>query len=523
MNEKDFYMREVMFERRTQRPKCIHKKWVGLLAGAKAVVTDLFLASQLALLAFLYAFFAYYYCIFFYISLGLTFFAAVHVFICERDAQSKSSWLFLFIASFGCGYIVYLLADKRVCYGYDKRRFAEIMKRSEPFVGEYSLGNASISVANDCEYIYKSGGYIPYTNTEVKYFSDARHFFDNILTRLESAERFVFLEFFIVSDGVLLERLLSVLRRKVSQGVEVRMLYDDAGCQGVLSQEMKKRIRAAGINLKVFARMFAPFSFGLNYRDHRKIVVIDGKTGYVGGCNIADECTNEVKMNGYWKDAGVKMEGAAVDGLSLTFLRQWEFATRVRTDFAEYLNHYEKKISDSTVVPYAGGPEIDEALCRGVYANLIAGAQEKLYIMTPYFIPDGDVMNAIKAKALSGVDVRLVLPSVPDYGFIYKVTRANAERMMKNGVKVYFVRSAFVHSKIVLTENATAVGSVNMDMRAFYQEFDNGVYTDDKALMNDVAEDFNEVFANNCEQVPAKHNIFSQLITACLRVVSPLM
>lgn len=523
MQKFDFKVRKRLLARRKEKPKCIHKKWADFPTGAKAFLTDLLTALQIAVIAILYAFFAWYFSIFFYVSIALTVCVAVYVLVAEGDTQSKASWLFLFLISFGCGYIVYFLADKRICYGYDRKRYSQIFNSSRPFVQPYELQQTSAAVENDCEYMYKSGGFVPYSGTDVKYFSDARKLFDNLIGRLEAAHDFIFLEYFIVSEGVLLERLIDVLKRKAAEGVEVRFLCDDVGCQGVLTSSTKKRIRAAGVKLKIFARLFSLFSFGLNFRDHRKIIVVDGKTGYVGGCNIADECTNQHRMEGFWKDAGVRLDGEAVDGLSLAFLRQWELSTREKSDYTRYIGKAEKTQNASNVVPYAGGPEIKESICRGVYANVISASCERLYVMTPYLIPDSELLALIKAKAMSGVDVRIVLPAVPDYPFIYRVTRYNAEKLMAHGVKVYFVRNTFVHSKVMLTENCVTVGSVNMDMRAFYQEFDNGIYTDDKAVMADALEDFNKVFAANAEQTPTHHNIFSRAITALLRVVSPLM
>ena len=519
----DLKVREKLLTLRRQRPQCVHKKWVDFPTGLKALVTDLFTAAQLALLAVLYAFFAWYFPVFLYVSVALTVCAAVYVFVTEHDSQSKASWLFLFLISFGCGYIVYFLADKRICYGFNRKRYSQIFDRSRPYIGAYGLQPTSAAVSNDCEYIYKSGGYVPYTGTDIKYFSDARKLFDNLIGRLEQAQDFIFLEYFIVAEGVLLERLLDVLKRKAAQGVEVRFLCDDVGCQGVLTSSTKKRIKNAGIKFKIFEKLFSPFSFGLNFRDHRKIIVIDGKTGYVGGCNIADECTNQHRMEGLWKDAGVRLDGGAVDGLSLTFLRQWEFSTREKSDYERYLCKAETTENTSNVVPYAGGPEICEHLCRNVYVNMASAACEKLYIMTPYLIPDGELFTLIKTKAMSGVDVRIVLPAVPDYPFIYRVTRSNAEKLMAHGAKVYFVRGMFVHSKVMLTENCVTVGSVNLDMRAFYQEFDNGIYTDDKSVMADALDDFKKVFAANGESTCEKHNVFSRFITALLRIVSPLM
>lgn len=524
MEETEISVRQASAAGGAGKIKCIHKRWVDFPTGAKALLTDLGIVFQLLVLASLYAFFSFLSRIFFYVSLALTLLSAVRVLICERDAQVKTSWLFLFVISFGCGYIVYFLADKRICYGLKRRRYSKIFARSEKYIGDFSVNGVSRTVFNDCGYIRDKGGYIPYDGTDLKYFSDAALLFTEMVADLEKAERFIFMEYFIVSEGRLLEKLIEVLSRKAAEGVEVRFLCDDVGSQGVLRCETKKRIKSAGIKFKVFEKLFTLFNFGLNFRDHRKIVVIDGKYGYVGGCNIADDCINYRKaQGGRWKDAGLRLEGAAVDGLSLAFLRQWEFAARENSDFGKYLNHYEKTPNVSNVVPYAGGPEIKEALCRGVYENVIKGAQEKLYIMTPYLIPDGKLFKMLKEKAKKGVDVRIALPAVPDYPFIYLVTRSNADRLQKCGVKIFYAQKTFLHSKVTLTENSLTVGSVNMDMRSFYLEFDNGVYTDDKGAMNSAEADFNEIFAANPERPPIKRNIFVKFATAILRIVSPLM
>lgn len=509
---------------RPRKAKSIHKKWVDFRTGAKALFTDLGIVLQLSIMAFLYAFFAFKFKIFYYVSLGLTALTGAYVFICERDVQSKASWLFLFLVSFGSGFIVYLLADKRICYGYDRARYDKIAARTRMYAGDCGFSYGSEAVRNDCEYVRNSGGYIPYSGTAIKYYSDATPLFEEMLADMERAQNFIFLEYFIVEEGKLLSKLSEVLTQKAREGVEVKFLYDDVGCQGVFKTSSKKVLKEAGVNLRVFQKLATLFGFGLNYRDHRKIVVIDGKCGYTGGCNIADDYVNyNIKNGGKWKDAGLRIEGAAADGLSLAFLRQWELATRESVDYGKYLGKFEKKENSSVVLPYAGGPELDEALCRGVYSNAIAGARSKLYIMTPYLIPDGAMMNQLKAKAKSGVDVRIVLPAVPDYPFIYAVTRSNAERLLKHGVKIHYVKNTFVHGKVVLTENCAVVGSANFDMRSFYIEFDNGIYTDDKGVMAAAEADFLKTFEENPESSGEKQGVFKKIAVAALRVVSPLM
>ena len=486
-------------------------------------VTDFLLAFQCAIMAFVYAALSYLFPIFWYVSLGLTFLACIYILVSGKDGLSKSSWIFLMIVSFGCGYIILILADRRICCRSDKRRFNAIYARCARYTPEYPAINAVTPVLNDCEYFYKAGGFLPYKNTRVRYFNMAAPLFNDMLIKMEEAKEFIFIEFFTFADGMLLERFISVLKRKVAQGVRVCLIYDDAGCQGVLSRATKKRIADAGIEIKVFQRMLSLFSFGLNIRDHRKIVVIDGKVGYAGGCNVADKYANLIRLQAIWKDAGIRLEGEGVDGLTLMFLRQWEFVSRQRVDFGEYTGRYDRFESPHIVLPYAGGADLSESVCRDAYINIISGANERVYIMTPYFIPGQELYQLIKNKALSGVDVRLILPTVPDWKFIYRVSKLNAEGLVKSGVKVYYVRNTFVHSKVILTENAAIVGSVNMDMRSFNMQYDNAVYSDDPALMEDILADINDVTSANEVSDGEQLNFFQKAVATVLKVVSPLM
>ena len=510
-------------QKRRYKVKRIHKSWVSFGTGLRAVLCDMLVMLQLAAMVALYCFACYKAPIFWYVSLGLTLLTVVYVLICEPDIQSKISWTALLVLSFGCGFYAYVLSRKCVCYFYKRQRFARISKNVQPLVGSFQPKNCSGRVRSDCEYIYKTGGFIPYDGTDAKYYPYARQALDNLIARIDCAEKFVFIEFFIVADGVLLDRLISIFRRKVAEGVEIRFLYDDVGSAGVLSSSAIKRIRSTGVKLKAFSRLFSPFYFGLNYRDHRKIVVVDGKTGYLGGFNLIDDCANQRKMEGIWKDSGLRLDGAAVDGLSLAFMRQWELATREKLDYKKYLDKYDRTSNKSLYAPYAGGPEIKEPLCRGVDMRIIHGAKQKLYIMSPYLVPDSGLMRALKAKVKEGVDVRLILPGVPDYRYLYRVTQSNAIRLIKSGVKVYYSSGEFVHSKVMLSENCAAVGSVNLDMRAFYQEFDNGVYLNDPAVMCDIEADFSEVFSRGGECSNTKQGPFTAFAAWVLKIVSPLM
>lgn len=489
-----------------------------------AMCATLFLLFvQFALLVVFYALFAVRFVIVLFVAFGFTFLTCLYIFFNEKDSQCRASWLILMLLSFGFGFIIYILANKKICFcGYTRRLRAIYKRNAVP--PRTDLIICSDAVKNDCEYAYRTGGFVPYANTSARYFSSGKTFFDNAIARIEKAEKFVFIEFFIIADGVLLERLISVLRRKIAEGVEVKLIYDDLGCLSLFSSITKRRLKDIGVQMKAFSRILTVFNFGLNFRDHRKIIVVDGKTCYVGGCNIADECVNQHRMEGVWKDAGIRLDGEAVDGVTSIFLNQWELLSRRQPDRLKYTGQYEKVSSQSVFLPYAGGPELNESLCRGIYANAVAGAREKLYIMSPYFVPDGDLLEQVRHKALSGVDVRIVIPEVADRKFIYKVTKANAEALIKCGVKLYIGKGMFVHSKLILTENCATIGSVNFDMRAFYQEFDNGIYTDDPEIMREVENDFLSIFMQGAPVAEeSKRGFFSRAELAFLKLLSPLM
>ena len=515
-------LRRYMRQRR-YKVKRIHKSWVGFGTGLRAVLCDLLIVLQLCGLVALYGFTCWKVPVIWYVSIALTVLTIAYVLIYEEDKQSKISWALLLLFSAGSGFYIYVLSRKAICYGYKRQRYAKIVKKAKPLVGSFHLWGCSDVVRNDCCYLYDKAGFVPYYNTQVRYYPYAREILDNIIARVDNAEKFVFMEFFILADGVLLDRLISVFRRKVAQGVEIRVMYDDVGSAGVLSSSAKKRIKATGVKLKAFSPLCVPFYFGLNYRDHRKIVVVDGKTGYIGGFNLIDDCANQRRMEGIWKDAGLRLDGHAVDGLSLTFMRQWEFGAREKLDYTKYLDNYDRIKSDDVVVPYAGGPHIRENVCREVYKRIIEQAKDKLYIMTPYLVPDSKMTELLKEKAQAGVDVRIVLPGVPDYRYIYRVTQANALKLIKSGVKVYYSSGEFVHSKVMLSEHCAAVSSVNLDMRAFYQELENGVYLNGESVLKDIEKDFNEVFARGGQAKAEKPKFYTAVIAGILRLVSPLM
>lgn len=492
----------------------------------KTLVVLCVIASQLALIVLFHVRLALafqWYMVFSFVMSVLT---CLYVLSSPKNSLSKAVWIIFLLLGFTFAYVIYLLSDERFFFRKAKRRYKAVFERAASSApAGATLDGVSGAVAGDARYL-KAVGFPAYKNSSAEYFPSAARFFDSALERLASAKKFIFIEYYIISDGVLLRRFKDVLAERAASGVDVRIIYDDMGSSRTLSERSKSELRALGVQLLPFGRLVPFFSVALNYRDHRKMIVVDGETAYTGGCNFADEYINEKRMYGYWKDAGLRVDGEAVSSFTLFFLRQWEFLSSRSEELAPYLGCAAPTPSEALTVPYIDGLDVAANVGKNVYENLIASAHERIYVMSPYFICDDSLTALLANKARSGVDVRIILPGVPDKPFVYGVSRNNAEKLIPFGVRLYCMKNTFVHSKLVLTENAVVVGSVNMDLRSFYQQFECAVLTNDGGVMSAVLEDFNDSFPE-CEEVTEENqkrkNVFHRIFAGILQIFAPLM
>ncbi len=497
------------------------------VGNIKKIIIGLLIAVQLALIIYLHLSFIVASRWLFLINLFSSVITSVYVLSTNKNSLTKAVWIVFLLVCFPFSSLIYWLTDERHFFLKLKSKYKAVFSDAEQFTNKKAfVPPKNKIVKNDCAYFESVGKFALYNDTNLDYFSTGERFFDDVLSQIESSKEFVFLEFFIVQDGILFDRFYNLLCKKVKDGLEVRLIYDDLGCKGALSVRAIKKLKKAGIKIAPFNR-FLPFVLArMNYRDHRKIVVVDGVKGYTGGCNLADEYANLKRMNGYWKDVGVKISGSAVDSLTLFFLRQWEFVTGIREDYSIFLNKYEKVSSKSVVVPYVDGFDYEHAVGRGAYENIISSASEFVYIMTPYFVIDDGFSNLLTNKALSGVDVRIILPEIPDKTFVYSVTRNNAEKLLDYGVKVYTMNRSFVHAKVVMSEHSVALGSVNVDLRSFYQQFECGVYTNDKKFLFAVKKDFEESFSNGTKitaESRRRNSLLSRVKAGFMQLFAPFM
>lgn len=366
-------------------------------------------------------------------------------------------------------------------------------------------------------------------NTSAVYYPDGLPYWEQMLADLEKAEHFIFLEYFILGEGEMWNAVLEVLERKVKEGVEVRLIYDDVGSVFILPKKYNEKMEAKGIKCIAFNRIIPFMALILNNRDHRKIVVIDGKVGYTGGINMADEYINYTHPHGdHWKDAGIRIEGEAVWNFTVMFLQMWNMSRYTEEDYSPYRYRFdEKPMRKGYVQPYMDSPLDHELVGENVYLNMIGYARKYIYIYTPYLITDNEIYTALKLAAKRGVDVRIVTPAVPDKKTIYWLTQSNYQNLIEAGVRIYQYLPGFIHSKCVLCDDEVAtVGTVNFDYRSLYHHFECGVFMYQVNALEALKKDMEETFAISelitlewCRKKFVKTNVIGPI----LKLFSPLL
>ena len=351
-----------------------------------------------------------------------------------------------------------------------------------------------------------------------------------MLAALESAEHFIFLEYFIIEEGHMFHQIEDILEKKVKEGVEVRLIYDDVGCIGTLPPRYYKQLQKKGIKCAAFNPFRPLLSVIMNNRDHRKIFVVDGAVGFTGGINLADEYINEVKRFGYWKDTGVRIEGEAVWSLTSMFLSMWNYIVHSTEDYSRFMPAQHQKApfeNDGFVQPYGDSPLDHESVGENIYLNIINRAKNYVYIFTPYLIIDHEMLTALCNAAKDGVDVRIVTPGIPDKKMIFLLTQSYYAPLIQSGVKIYQYTPGFIHAKCFVCDDEIAtVGSVNLDFRSLYLHFECGVFFYRSAVVAQVKEDCLNTFVCS-EQMTAEfcrnRPVPVRLLQSVLRLLAPLL
>ncbi len=403
----------------------------------------------------------------------------VHILTTDIMPEQKLLWGVLLVAFPVAGIGLYFMLGDAMW----TRRTKERMRRS--FFKQAPTVNACTDLpekySGQIDYLVQVAGTAAYRGCATQYFPSGKEYLASLLSDLEAAEKYVFMEFFIVEEGRMLNPILDILEKKIGQGVEVRFMYDDIGSVRKVPAGFYKKLRKRGLNCVKFNR-YTPFVTNLhNNRDHRKIVVIDGKIAYTGGFNLADEYINEAGRNYYWKDTGVRIEGNAVGEFAELFLQLNEMTVKKENlDFADYIDRTPvDKGEDGIIVPFGTGPRFfyKTPVASEAFLNMINEAEREIVITTPYLILDYSLNRALCLAVLRGVDVKVVIPDVPDKKTVYLMTKNNAEYLYDRGVSVYRSTGAFLHAKSIMVDGEAAIlGTINFDFRSFLHHFENGVF-----------------------------------------------
>ena len=390
------------------------------------------------------------------------------------------------------------------------------------------IGDKSIYAKNQSEYILNYAKCPVYNNTETTYFKIGEEKFEALLRELKKAEKFIFLEYFIIQEGKMFNSILEILEEKAKQGVDVRLIYDDVGCIVTLPHNYKNTLEAKGIKCRVFNPIKPFFTRRLNNRDHRKIVVIDGDVGFTGGINLADEYINEYEKHGYWKDAGIMLKGDAVWNLTVMFLSMWDYIDNKEEDYIKFKPSKNKYYnSKGYVQPFDDSPLINEPIGETVYLNLINKAKDYIYINTPYLIIDNEMATALKIAAKSGVDIKIVTPYIPDKKFVHAVTKSYYESFIKDGIEIYEFTPGFMHAKtFVVDDEYGVVGSINLDFRSLYLHYECGVWLYKTDSIKSMKDDYLETL-KRCHKVTMEEckntSSIRKVLRLIIRMFAPLL
>ena len=387
-----------------------------------------------------------------------------------------------------------------------------------------------LRVAGQVRYLSNHVGFPIYENTNATYYKSGEENFKDMIRELKAAKHYIFMEYFIIDEGDMWDTILDILEQKAQEGLDVRLIYDDMGCVSNLPYKYDRILEARGIKCMAF-NPFIPFvSLAMNNRDHRKILVIDGHTGFTGGINLADEYINTKERFGYWKDTGIMLKGEGVWNLTTMFLHMWNSFRTTDEDYDKFRPHVHlnKLVQhDGYIQPYGDSPLDEEVVGENVYLNLINNAKKYVYIFTPYLIIDNEMMTSLCLASKRGIDVKIVTPGIPDKKTVFKLTRSYYHQLIENGVEIYEYTPGFLHAKVVVSDDEVAtVGTINFDYRSLYLHFECGVFLYKSKCIQDIKQDALETIAKS--RKIENTNVFSNgkidtLFRAVLRVFAPLL
>lgn len=458
----------------------------------------------------------------------------IYIINSEGNPAFKMTWILCVFMFPVVATLFYVYVKFQVGTRYMKRRLNTLKTEMAPYMIQDrdtvdALWASRSANARLSHYLSNQLGFPTYRNTSVRYFSIGEEKFKCLMAELKKARKFVFMEYFIVEEGYMLEKILDVLIEKVREGVEVRFMYDGMCAISMLPYNYPEKLKHYGIQCKM-ANAVKPFlSTTQNNRDHRKICVIDGKVGFTGGINIGDEYINRKKRFGHWKDTAIMLKGDAVQSFTMMFLEMWNVDEHYSENYRRYLTPKRQGLHREFgyVIPYADSPYDDENVGEEVYFHILNHARKYVHIMTPYLILDNEMITTLTRVAKSGVEVCIIMPHIPDKWYAFAVAKTYYKELIEGGVQIYEYVPGFVHAKVFVADDDTAsVGTINLDYRSLYLHFECGAFIYNNSEIDRIEQDFQRTL-KRCHKVTLmevrNRSLPTKVVGQVLRLVAPLM
>lgn len=452
----------------------------------------------------------------------------------KQEPSFKLSWILIILIMPVFGSIFYLLFEFQYGVKVINKKLISLQEETSIYLVQdksimEELKENDIQVENLARYIGKVAKYPIYKNTKIDFFSSGESKYNKMLEEIEKAEKFIFLEYFIIEEGEMWSKICNLLEKKAKEGVDVRVMYDGMCSVSILPYNYPDFLMAKGIKCKVFSPIVPILSTHQNNRDHRKILVVDGKVAFNGGINIGDAYINRISRYGHWKDCGVMLKGDAVKSFTIMFLQMWNLNENIEENYMNYIdtNTFKYNYEDGFVMPYGDIPLRKEQIGENVYLDILYTAKKYVHIMTPYLIIDSEMRRALTYASKRGVDIKLILPHIPDKKLVFILTNTYYEELLEAGVKIYEYLPGFVHNKVFISDNIKSIiGTINLDFRSLYLHFECATFIYKNKIINKIEEDF-QTTLKQCivinEEYCKKRNILYKLLGGLLRVFAPLL
>lgn len=473
----------------------------------RLLIVFLLFAAQIAIIVLGIVYIADYYPVIYLFFLAISVVVVLFIIGNRSNPSYKISWLVLILILPVFGGLLYLIFGNKKMNRRQRKMvmkmdvlIEEATKKTEDVLNH--LETVDLDAHKQSSYIKNATGFGPYRGSRLRYFPSGESFIDVLLEEIRKAKKFIFIEYFIIAEGLIWSRIRDLLILKVSEGVDVRVIYDDMGSISTLPHDYDRELNHLGIKTFAFNRFLPFLNARINNRDHRKMLIIDGTTAFTGGINLADEYFNLKNRFGYWKDNVLMIRGDAVRSMTLMFLTFWSVLSGKFEEIEPFLaKSKELMLEDQGAIqPYADTPLDDEAVGENVYLNMMGRAKKRIFITTPYLILDNEMIIAFCNAAKQGVDVRIITPGIPDKKIVYQVTRSYYRRLIEAGIKIYEYIPGFIHQKVFLADDDfVTIGTINLDFRSLYLHFENGVWIYKSPIIKDVEKDFDNIFANSRE------------------------